>query len=172
MTPKGRRLSVYFVISLVITCRTIMHMFEGARAIDWVMLVIEALVLILIAYEVVIAHLDRRGARMRKQATDRRSEAIRELVSKGHVLLASAPRFGENDMIVAKWKDSLRDWNVEVQTLLKSYSSQALASYNQGIPKSASFPGLAAGNVQGDYSFLLMRLDNLQNIMEKPDVYY
>lgn len=125
-----------------------------------------------VGYEVIVTFLDRREKRRRKKLVNSRSEAIRTLISKGHQLLVSAPHSPVSALIpqAAAWIDLVHAWNREVQALLQSYSSQALASYNQGIPHDASFPGLALATHR-DYAILLLRLDNLRNIMEKTDVY-
>jgi hypothetical protein len=62
-------------------------------------------------------------------------------------------------------------WIDETSKFLKEYSAQAEAAFSLGVRHDASYPGVAV-TAQQVFGLLVARLDNLQGIMEKPDVYF
>jgi len=157
------------------------------------MLVIEFLVLALIAYEV-------GGAVLGKRRTRQRLMVIRGLLVKGQALQigrahiftpvptcvgysrpfgcsllkgqALQQRAPKGPGITDAGRDWGKDvdlWEQETSHVLDSYSSQAVASfmYDSGIVGTV-YPWVADSK---HYAGLVLHLQNLKSIMEKPDIY-
>ncbi len=71
---------------------TIRRMFADMRPIDTAMLIIEVLVLLLIAYEVVIGIKVRRKERKRKNEIEKRVKLLRNAMSEGQKIQHSWPQ--------------------------------------------------------------------------------
>jgi len=141
---------------------TMRRLFAGSRPVDILMLVIEFLVLALIAYEV-------GGAVLGKRRTRQRLMVIRGLLVKGQALQQRAPKGpGITDARRDRGKD-VDLWERETSHVLDSYSSQAVASfmYDSGIVGTV-YPWVADSK---HYAGLVLHLQNLKSIMEKPDIY-
>jgi len=134
--------------------------------IDKWMLLIELLVLVLIAYEVWATVSERRATAKRKKTVDERIVAVRQALSKGMILKQGAVVPGGTG--VSEWVVSVKQWMEDTRVLLRSYSEQAdLAFVYSGM----IFP-LTYNVCESELFVALMaKLDNLQRIMEKPDVY-
>jgi hypothetical protein len=168
---KGRivRLSAYGVITLLALANTIRHMMEQTRPIDWVMLAIEAAVLLLIAYEIYVGVKERKKAKQRAGIVETRVTAIREMMSKGQNLLRSQPPFVPPQPL-ALWVNGVDNWTEQTKNLLRSYSAHAEMTFLQ-------HPTILVNSYGSNpkphvYGSLEHRLNNLRNIMEKPDVYF
>jgi hypothetical protein len=143
-------------------------MFIGVRPFDWLMLVVEILVLALIAYEIAITL-------WRKHVVNVRVARLFQQMSKGQELQKSAPHSLNTDsrMVAGRWVQSAREWSRETESLLASYSAQATAAFV--LDTSGEMPPWYASiesSAQNQYSTLVVQLDNLRGIMEKPDVYF
>jgi hypothetical protein len=152
-------------------CNTIVHMFEGVRPFDRLMLGIEVLVVLLIAWEIFRGESSRRQENKRRLLLSERMNAVQVLLARGGEIRRTAPSSSGDPNDVIPWVQSLEEWDTSAQAVLGSFSPQAAAAFTAGIPKGMSFPGLAAG-AQNYYGMLLLRLDNLQKLMEKSDVYF
>jgi hypothetical protein len=146
---------------------TTLRIFSDARPIDIWMVVIEVLVLAIIAYEA--------GSDFHHKHKLRGWLAgIFGLVSKGQNLQKHAPRSGPlgnaDPAAIDPWIKSVHEWSEETANFLKKYSTQAVVAFYQGVQRDAEYPGIA-WNAQNMFGHLLLRLNNLQRIMEKPDVY-
>jgi hypothetical protein len=135
--------------------------------------ILEFLVFALIAYEVVAGIV--RGLRERKRAkiVCERSEKIRQIVAKGQELQSDTPRFGTNMMAIAAWTNSVKEWLLSAQELMGSYSPQAVVALSHDT--SGEVPPwwdsiAVAARIQ--YGTLIASLNNLQRILEKPEVYF
>jgi hypothetical protein len=65
---RGRTwLLIYAAITMLALCHTIGRMFEGVKPFDWLMLVIETAVLLLILYEVIVGIIRHRKERRREK---------------------------------------------------------------------------------------------------------
>lgn len=123
----------------------------------------EFAVLGLIAYEVWDKIADRR--RIKK-----RTKVLFGLLNTGQELLNGVPsvNYPEN---VAGWVEQVLAWTKEARTALEGYTAHALASFNHLNIPTVNYTGVSAG-AHAHFKELMARLDNLRNIMEKPEVYY
>jgi hypothetical protein len=151
---------------MTITIRSMV--LEEVRPFDWVMLVVEVLVLLLILYEVFVGVRDRREQQRRNQVIRERVAMVRHAMQTGQELQRSSPRFGHSD--TDRWYQAAKKWTEKTRALLKSYSLQAEASFVDvsDMPPVSAYGGFAAPQ---EYGELLVRIGNLRGIMEKPDVY-
>jgi hypothetical protein len=139
---------------------------EQTRSIDWVMLVVEILVLAIIAAEGIYSVIRRFRVR-------RITKRILAFIEEGQALQSKFPPgiLKINDAIIA-WKNSVQIWVDSVETFLKvECSRQAAATFLHYIPNQLWSDVISEGNIR-PYAELLMRLGNLQSIMENPDVYF
>jgi len=134
-------------------------------------------VLLFVGYEVIVAFLDRRRTKRRGKEIDSRSETVRQFIRGGHVLQHDAHAFVEKrslpHFITSKeWIDSVWKWNSEIQRLFTdSYPPQTIEAYMYGESEGyLDYPSLPQ-SIWPQYAHLQLRLRNLQNIMEKPEVY-
>jgi hypothetical protein len=142
-------------------------MLEGTRPIDLWMLIIELLVLLLIAYEVVIGVWS-------KVRTSRRVTTIFQYMARGQDLQAHAPPAGTDVSIPAAWVASVQEWIQQTHDFLAQYSPQAAASFiHDSGGASVQYSGVSSYSQARDwYRTLVSRINNLRRIMEKPDVYF
>ena len=139
-------------------------MFEGTRAIDWVMLVIEALVLFLIAYEVL------EKCKADRKIKERTSQTF-AFLSKGQKLQKSAPQAGAGVEATVPWVKSVHAWSQDTDAFLNTCSAHASAKFlDETNMKSVTYPGLAQ-EVWTFYSLLNRKLSNLQTIIQNATVY-
>jgi hypothetical protein len=165
-----RRFRLLKLVAAVLIMRdAIMRLFEGARPIDRTVLVVDLLVLLVIVIEYGHSLLRERKKGQRELQRRRRLEFVRQAMSNGQELQRKAPYVHAPNLDVAEWKHSVNSWVQNTQTLLRSYSAQAEASFlhdPHSIP--ANYPTLATH----EYHLLVIRLNNLRGIMEKPEVYF
>jgi hypothetical protein len=93
---------------------------------------------------------------------------LREAIEQGQKLQKTVPVIGSPD--VDRWYQGTKQWTETTQILLRSYSSQAEASFMD----LADAPLVSDYQRKGDpvaYVELLGRLRNLRQIMERPEVY-
>ena len=138
---------------------------------------VEIGVLLFVGYEVIVAFLERRKTKRRGKELVSRLETIRKFIRGGHTLRHDAHAFVEQQTLPhfltsADWIDGVWKWNSEIQRLLTdSYPPQTLEAYMyDGDTSDRSYPGLPPA-IWPQYSHLQLRLKNLQNIMERPEVY-
>lgn len=146
---------------------TIRRLFAGSRPVDILMLVIEFLVLGLIAYEVL-------GKVRKDQRIKKRLIAMRGAMANGHSLQEAIPRGTGITDAAREWGKSVDLWVEETGRLLETYSPQAVVAFVHD-PGELSKSVLAGGGPIADprrYTLLVRRLNNLKDIMEKPDVYF
>jgi len=156
-----------FLALVLILCDTIRRMIEGTRPIDWVMFVIELLVLALIAYEV-------GDGIYRKWRTRRFSSAVLQLMTQGQIIQRDAPTAGTVDEATsAAWVESAKTWMGQAYDSLTAYSAQAAAAFiHDGGGFSVNYGGITGlAQARNWYATLLSRLNNLRRIMENPEAY-
>jgi len=164
LTP--RRRAIYLGMVILLMLETLKHFTQSVAYLIslWAM---EFFVLALIAWEV--AH-----AIWRHHIVGIRLKEMFDVMEKGHALQRSAPRAASAGSVnYGAWIKSVEEWDQQAQTLLKSYSVQAVASFlhdtSGAIPAwydSITMPA------QLKYATLISRLDNLRSIMEKPEIYF
>lgn len=145
-------------------------MFSEVRPFDWIMLAVEALVLGLIAFEILVGIVERKGTRKRKLLIQQRMGELFALMSDGQGILRKAPsvqQFTEAD----RWAKSVDSWIAKVEIQLTVYSSEAVVAFAQAVKMDVRIPHVAPG-VEPHYRILLEKLENLRNITEKAEVYY
>jgi hypothetical protein len=173
--PGVRRshLLLYFAITLIIMCNTIKHMFEGVRPFDWLMLVVEVAVLLLIAWEIGREEHFRCKERKRQLLLKQSMAKANGFISQGQTLQHTAPHVLEhNPDVVKKWMSSVESWIMDTNEFLSGCSSQASAKFldDSHLPD-VRFPELAVQAVIHART-LNRRLSNLQIIIQSPDIYF
>ncbi len=141
---------------------TLRRLFSDVRPFEYLMLGVEVLVLLLIAYEVGsgIWHRFRRN---------RRSRRVHEFFSQGQMLQSGTPG---DPALVSQWLRQVEKWIIDTNGLLVRYSSQASASFLHNSGRAGMHYGGVAQDAQYGFAELQERLNNLRAIMERPDVYF
>jgi hypothetical protein len=143
-------------------------LFFDVRPFEYLMLVIEVLVLLLIAYEV------GSGVWHRIRRT-RRSRRVLTRLSDGQALQHAAPRRSADPATISLWTSNVRAWIDETNTLLCKYSLEASIAFlhNRGGADTSFGSALreVADGAQDPYVTLQERLNNLRSIIENPEVY-
>lgn len=171
-------------------CQTIHQMFTEVRPFDWLMLVVEVLVLLLILYEVLVgASRHRRESRRRRELQDI-LEHLNRFMDAGKALQVTVPNTANLGLpgneylhgLVEKWVSSVKQWRDEIKTFLSVRSRQALSAFvlitdaesiDSTVHPPSDWPFVVRGELRRDiYQPLVAYLRNLQNIMEKIDVYF
>ena len=163
---------------------TIRHMFDGVRPFDWLMLVVELLVLLLIFYEVIINLIHRRKERKRRLALGLIVTSLAGFMEKGCKLQLDTPdpittTWGS----ITPWIDSVKLWAKDTSAFLAQHSSRAATAFGligeigvltnpQPVYKEpgSSFP--IEGPQRESYQRLVAQLTNLRSIIEKPEAYF
>jgi hypothetical protein len=152
---------------VVIVLDTLRRMIYGVRPFDILMLVVEVLVLLLIAYEVgVNVWRDRRRTR--------RSRKVLGQLTKGQKLQADAPVGSSvNNPSVVSWANTTTEWANETSALLSKYSEAASVSFLHVVGGANSSFGFGHINPYAQHAYILLQeqLNNLRSILENPDVY-
>src|SRR5581483_11357980 len=125
MTHDSRRRAIYVCAVAMIVGDTLRRIVEGMRPVDWIMLVIEFLVLVLIAYEVFAKVLRDRSV------AERRNHLYFQMVEGLKIHSQATP--GNHPEDTDGWCKKVMKWEDETRKLLDSYSHQAAASFDHGI---------------------------------------
>ena len=133
------------------------------RPFDWVMLIVELLMLILIAVEVLPLIYSRLQA-------NRRRKVLFGLLTRGQQILNQAPSTFDAAPVHG-WGQRVDAWTVEVANVLKTYSENAVASFNHQSQIGMPHHQIATG-AWPHYDKITSRAENLHNIIEKPEIYY
>jgi len=181
MTPYGKKGLIRLVVFIVTIMDAIRRLFYGTRPIDAVMIVIELLVLIVIAWEALSTYTHRK--KMLRMVS-----MVSPYAERGLELQHSAPsRFvAEHDQhayltLAAQWKKRFHAWDKETKEFLSSVSQKAASLYLQFLSSEDTphFAVDADGNtvrlfhdISGTYQVLQSRLSNLRRIMENPSAYF
>jgi hypothetical protein len=157
-------------------------MFEGVRPFDWLMLIIEALVLLLILYEVVAEATRRRTERQRSVFIARQVLALSRLMDHGQSLQSTVPepQITSDYQIIQRWMDSVTKWTEGTNGFLVSQSSVASAAFllvtdasaADNLVHRAGRSFLVGGELGRFYQRLVMQLANLRRIIERPEAYF
>jgi hypothetical protein len=137
---------------------------DGARPIDWVVVLVDFLVLVAILW------FELPEWRHKRVVTRHKAKVI-QFWSRGQQLQATAPSNQHPDNLPS-WLVSVRNWNSEAQEFLQRCSPWALASFvhetSGALPPSAH---VVVNQARESYRVLLVRLDNLKTIMDNPHEY-
>jgi hypothetical protein len=182
VATEGGRLRLLAAIVLLITGNTIRHMFSGTKPFDWLMLVVEVLVLLLIAYEVFVGVYRHRRKRERKQHIGEITAALSGFMDKGKALQGSVPcQEIAWELQADLWMANTDRWATETGAFLDGHSSTASAAFR--LTPGTGTTALVIQNSEGAtftidgrhrhaYQRLVSRLENLRGIIEKPEVYF
>ncbi len=175
------RLSIYAAITFLALANTIRHMIEQTRWIDWLMLVIEAAVLLLIAYEVGV-NWYRHSAEVKQQKLRNTIVAkLSDFMFKGQSIRDSVPAPHQTGDNITQWIGRTDEWRSEVSQYLSKVSSRAgaafslvIASQSDGriLHNSGEGTFYVAGLLANAYVPLVSYLNNLRGIIEKPEAYF
>ncbi len=135
----------------------------GIRPFDWIMLLVEVLVLVLIAAEIAPTLIHKKIARKRQRV-------LFSLLVKGQEILNRAPS-PFDQAPVDSWGKSADLWSEEVTKVLGGYSKHATAAFSHQPQVGAPYHHIAPG-AWPQYGRLTARVENLRNIIEKPEIYY
>ena len=156
-------------------------MFEGVRPFDWVMLVVEILVLLLIAWEIGREEYFRRNDRNRKAALKKIADGISGFIERGQKLVIEVPECRDDFSPCHAWMGRVAQWSYETIQFLSTHSPAASAAFllvgdsqslDNVVRKRDGSSFRVAGNLREWYQELSVRLSNLHGIKEKADVYF
>lgn len=165
---RPRRVVLYIGAILVIMADTIRHLFGDSRPIDILMLVIEALVLAIIAYEAIKEIFSRRRIRAI-------TSQLRFFLSQGQHLYNEppAPQAKELHPVAMAWSANVQAWTDAVQKFLSKTSEPAAVVFNHLPIRSETHQGVhVPQHIEPTFIALDERLKTLRSIMEKPNVYF
>lgn len=140
---------------------------EGARLIDWAILIVDFLVL------AVILWLDA-PERFHRRKVRKRLVVVQKMMLDGHSLRNSVADANKNDETASRWIQSVQTWiDTSYKTLADTSMQAALAFIHRNVIPDIYFGGVTnRQDVSRQFQELLLRLENLRNIMEKADVYF
>jgi hypothetical protein len=101
------------------------------------------------------------------------------LMQEGEVIEAAVPRAGpiENADIrfqetISIWCVSVNEWESKASKFLANCSPKAGAAFVHHVGATGMLYGGVTGSARDQYEFLLARMNNLRNIIEKADAYF
>jgi hypothetical protein len=163
----SRRRMLYALVVILIMLDTLRRMFAGTRPIDWVMLVVEILVLAIIAAEAI------HGILRFVHVRNIRRKLIGFIIE-GQDLQATAPhgRIVVGDSSVVQWIKAATAWTTSVTVFLQAKCSrQAVATFLYYHSESSP-TGQVAGSPDTVFTNVSVRLKNLREIIQNPEVYF
>ncbi len=163
---------------MAITIRRIMS--ETVRPFDWIMLAIEVLVLLAILYEIVKGELRERRELARQRILAEKGGSLSKLLDKGLRIKGTVvdPN-STHPQLHEKWIYSANIWIGEVRLYLAN-SPRADAAFidtsNAGHVDNVAVASGRQFTVTGDvwkcYENLILHLENLRRINERPEAYF
>jgi hypothetical protein len=161
--------------------KTLQHMFEGIRPFDWLMLVIEALVLIVIIFAEITGWMRRRRESRRHSFLNAKSLELSKMMDIGQRLVSTVPNpsFASPQEFML-WVHSVAGWTDKVSKIMSLDSPHAvtdfmLAADSQSIDAMVSAHGRSfalSGEIWESYWRVVTRLENLRRIVERPEAYF
>lgn len=151
---------------------------QGSRPIDWVVLIVDFLVLAITARAYYTERKDKK--RLEKLVSD-----LTPLQEKGQRLRVNTPRPGPNPdrVLVAEWSRQIENWTAETLDLLTLLYPRAVPTFDtiDSLPVvTPTYSRTIRGNqgpfcIHGpqleSYTVLEIRLKNLRQIVETPEAY-
>ena len=140
---------------------------DGSRPIDWAILIVDFLVL------AVIIWLDA-PERFHRKRVRKRLVLVQRIMLEGHALRSSVSTANESNQTASDWIQSVQAWiDTSYQSLADVSMQAALAFMHRNVVPDVSWGGITTRlDISRQFQELLVRLDNLRNIMEKADVYF
>jgi hypothetical protein len=147
--------------------RAFQFVFSGTRLIDWLTLIVE----LLFIGTVLLLDLPERFHRRRVRLA---VEDIKVLIQSGQKLVLQGPAETATEESCKQWADAVVVWIESAHKSLANHSDTAAISFEQRrLQPDVHFTGISNfARARAWYQELLHRLTNLQNIMEKADVYF
>jgi hypothetical protein len=158
-------------------------MFEGVKPFDWIMLGIEAAVLLLILYEVIIDIVRHHQATCRRKGLNQIVTSLSQLMDEGLRLQRSVPDTAEQEFeVLQRWMMDTSAWADKASDFLAARSRRASAAFllvhDSSSADSVVFTSSGdqlfylASPLREHYQRLLTQLDNIRQIIEKSEVYF
>jgi len=162
----SRHYAIRIGLVMVITADTLRRMIYGTRPIDYVMLVVEILVLLLIFGEIAV-HANRYFRHRRRSG-----EVLKRLI-KGQKLQSESPGTSGSGSLVTPWITATKEWANQTNDLLLKYSRAASAAFLHDVGGADVSFGFGHVNAFAQHAYVQLqtRLNNLRDILENPDVY-
>lgn len=136
----------------------------------------------LIAYEVVVGIVRHRRAAKRQRELDDVVRTLSDFIFKGQCLQQNVPDPNHTDWAVQEpWLKSVAAWSIETSQFLSARSQRASAAFllvtdssstDRVVIKLEGSSICLFGVIRERYQMLLVQLNNLRSIMEKPEVYF
>lgn len=155
---------------------------ETVRTIDWVMLVVELLVLLVIVWEFGITEWRHHGEKKRKANLRSIADRLVGYMDAGLKLQGTVPDHQESTFIIEDaWMIAVADWSFDTGKYLGALSQRAwsaftlIANSNAGDSTISSLSGhyfTITGPLRECYQRLLVQLQNLKDIIERADTYF
>jgi hypothetical protein len=157
-------------------------MFDGVKPFDWLMLGIETAVLLLILYEVIASVARHHGATRRQKKLGQIITSLCQFTDEGLKLQRSVPDTAKEETeVLQSWMINTKAWGDKTGEFLAARSQQASAAFLlvHDLSSSDSVVFAPSGDVfylasplREHYQRLLTQLNNLRQIIEKPEVYF
>jgi hypothetical protein len=160
---KGTRL----LVAAVMTIDTLRRFFGDFRPADLTICILE------IIFIAVILWLDL-PERFHKNKVRRRLVLVQRIMLDGHNLRTSVSDANANNETASKWIQSVQIWiDNSYQSLADNSLQAGLAFMHRHVAPDVLYWGVTIReDVSKQFQELLIRLNNLLNIMEKADVYF
>ena len=164
---------------------------DGARPIDWLVVIVDFLVLVAILWFEGIGEWRHHKERKRRSNVERIVATLCGFMDKGQKIQREVPQpkpslhptYIEVTGEIKEWENTVGIWNGEVHEFLQKCSARAAASFvliagtNQPanpqivyMEPGGSFP--IEGSQRESYQKLVVQLSNLRSIIEKPEAYF
>jgi hypothetical protein len=181
-----RRLAA-LVITMIAMYNTIKNMFEGARGIDYTMLVVETLVLLLVGYGEWVTFSDHRKANKRHKFLTPKRIWLAGLIERGEQLRQNAPvemETREEHPDFQLWVNRVDEWSNRTGEAIGKESLIAIVVFNQTHPCGLGSVFVQTPNQAGKplyisnqdvlwaYQRLVSQLANLTRIKDNADLYF
>jgi hypothetical protein len=156
-------------------------MFADTRPFDWVMLVVEVAVLLLILYEVVRGELRDRNEHKRRSRLTQIVTELSSLLDKGLRMQGCVPDPQiMNQQTCEPWLVSVREWTEQTNKVLSKHSPRAAAAFMLVTDAEAMDSCVHAGgrmffvigHVREVYQRFVVQMANLRRIVEQPEAYF
>jgi len=138
---------------------------------DVSMWIMEALVVLLVGYEVIHGRLRERTEGKRHTQIEKRQSALFDLIARGRALQRTVPSSREVAR-VDSWCSSVDAWKKDVRGLLESYSQKAVAAFDEFSIEDQSRDFRIAPGAWPHHVHLAGLIEKLVSIAEKPECYF
>jgi hypothetical protein len=180
MAARRRVRLLVLIPTLTAMWSTIRHLFSGIRPFDWMMFVIELLVLLALLWFEGLEVWHQIKLRKRVSSLIRYMDAGQTIQNNLHTL--TEPLFaGRITEETLAWMMEANMWSQTTREFLALHSKQASAAFLLVVNMRTSDRDIytqrygtfhLSGEVGNCYQILLARLDNLRRIMERPEAYF